>query len=327
MNFLALSLWIAGAWALAAMCIGLARKKRNAQWLPRCFRAENRGKAVEAAVRIGFWAITSAAVALAIVPAQFSPSDLRLIAVISGGALLVHFLAAVVRGERRNWPLNVALGMCLLVVGWQCWMATCAGSGPKAKPIRPPFAGQWLVVQGADSFLTNHHHFSGSQRYAVDLILPQDARMAAGRRPLSSYSAFGAPVLAPFSGEVVRVAGESEDQEVGSMDFSHPAGNLVVLRHPDGCFFLVGHLQKGSIAVRPGEQVGAGQLIGRCGNSGTTSQPHLHLQLMTQADYEAPGNKPLPMVFRNDQEGSRPLWPRRNLLVAGVEGSQASRSR
>jgi murein DD-endopeptidase MepM/ murein hydrolase activator NlpD len=67
------------------------------------------------------------------------------------------------------------------------------------------------------------------------------------------------------------------------MDAKNPAGNYVLLDHGDGEYSLLAHLIPGSLAVKPADRVVAGQLLGRCGNSGHSSEPHLHYHLQTSA--------------------------------------------
>ncbi|HVX57111.1 MAG TPA: peptidoglycan DD-metalloendopeptidase family protein, partial [Candidatus Saccharimonadales bacterium] len=69
-----------------------------------------------------------------------------------------------------------------------------------------------------------------------------------------------------------------------------------------GVFVILAHLEQGSILVRPGERVSEGTEIGRCGNSGNTSVPHLHIHAQPRARV-APGSMPgIPIVFGNRKE-------------------------
>lgn len=60
-------------------------------------------------------------------------------------------------------------------------------------------------------------------------------------------------------------------------------------------FLALCHLRRGSIAVRPGQRVEVGERLGACGNSGNSTEPHLHLQAMTSADPSRA--RPLPITF------------------------------
>ena len=71
------------------------------------------------------------------------------------------------------------------------------------------------------------------------------------------------------------------DQAQGEMDPANPPGNHVVIDHGNEEYSLLAHLQQNSVTVSVGEEINAGQQIGRCGNSGNTSEPHLHYHLQT----------------------------------------------
>ncbi|WP_442814415.1 M23 family metallopeptidase [Streptomyces sp. NBC_01808] len=120
------------------------------------------------------------------------------------------------------------------------------------------------------------------------------------------FPAFGAPVLAPAAGRVVTVAGSAHrdhrarntvlglaylmvvEQVVRSAaagtGIGAIVGNHVVLELEDGSYALFAHLRRGSATVREGEAVRAGQQLAACGNSGNSSEPHLHFQLMDGPD-------------------------------------------
>ncbi len=107
---------------------------------------------------------------------------------------------------------------------------------------------------------------------------------------LGDYHAFGAPVVAPVAGRVWRCEGTIPDNPPGGSD-TRPGrnfGNHVLLRTPDGVFVLLGHLRQHSLAVGAGDWVEAGTPIGACGNSGRSTQPHVHLQAQMLEDPGAP---------------------------------------
>ena len=61
-------------------------------------------------------------------------------------------------------------------------------------------------------------------------------------------------------------------------------GNTLVLKTAAEEYILMAHLKEGSIVVQKGQQVGQGDLLGECGNSGNSTEPHLHLQLQNTRD-------------------------------------------
>ncbi len=76
-------------------------------------------------------------------------------------------------------------------------------------------------------------------------------------------------------------------------------GNHVVIEIGPEKFVLLAHLMKDSVVVREGDPVRRGDKIARCGNSGNTSEPHLHLQVQNRADFDAPGLRTHPIFFSN----------------------------
>ena len=85
---------------------------------------------------------------------------------------------------------------------------------------------------------------------------------------------------------------------MGQTDAESPVGNHVVIALGPARYVLLAHLRRGSVAVVEGQVVRAGDLVGRCGNSGNTTQPHLHLQVQSRADFRAKDLKTYPIVFR-----------------------------
>lgn len=145
-----------------------------------------------------------------------------------------------------------------------------------AHPLRD---ARWYVVQGGSYSTLNNHNHVPAQRFAIDMtITGADGRRADGLYPpdLSSYFAYGKPVTAPCDGIVVSLNASAADQRIGTSDDEHPAGNYVAIAC-NGYTIVVAHLQPGSIEARLDGAVQAGAMLGRIGNSGNTSEPHLHL--------------------------------------------------
>jgi murein DD-endopeptidase MepM/ murein hydrolase activator NlpD len=69
------------------------------------------------------------------------------------------------------------------------------------------------------------------------------------------------------------------ENEPGAPNPSVVPGNYILVRHSDSLYSVYEHLQPGKIAVRQGENVRRGAVIGNCGNSGNSTEPHLHFQL------------------------------------------------
>ncbi len=149
-------------------------------------------------------------------------------------------------------------------------------------PLRLPFEGAWQVFWGGRMPEQNHHAVDRGQRFALDLLVVEDGSTHAGDGlALEDYHCWDRPILAPAAGVAAAVVDGLPDQPPGTMDPENPAGNHVVLDLGNDEYAFLAHLRQGSVTVKPGERVESGQEIGRCGNSGNTSEPHLHIHLQT----------------------------------------------
>ena len=149
-----------------------------------------------------------------------------------------------------------------------------------------PVEGEWLVLWGGRNVFANYHYEHETQRYAYDFIQTEDGSSHRGDPSKNeSYYAYGQPILAPQDGTVVQVVNDIKDNDpVGTMNKEHPAGNVVVIDHGNGEFSILAHLQEGSAKVKPGDTVKKGDHVGLCGNSGNSSEPHLHYQVSDRSD-------------------------------------------
>lgn len=204
-------------------------------------------------------------------------------------------VVAIVRpgnGERRRVELAIPVA-----AGWT------------RNEYRVPLDGAWLLrsVPG----VTSHHRFNAATEFAVDFWKVDSAgaiHQGEGRAPDQFYG-FGAPIRAAADGVVestenevpqdwgerVRRAGETNDQyRQRLMRFNirtiaeNPRrgliGNYVVIRHPNGEWSVYGHLKMGSVRVRPGDSVRAGQQIAEVGDTGDSHLVHLHFQVNVGPD-------------------------------------------
>ncbi len=148
-------------------------------------------------------------------------------------------------------------------------------------PLRLPFEGQWYVFWGGDTRALNKHHGTPNQRYAFDfLAVDTNGKSYKGDGTANEdYYAFGREVLAPADGIVTDVIQGVRDNRPGSMNPYSGLGNAVFIRHAEYEISVLAHFQQYSIVVKAGDRVKAGQVLGRCGNSGNSSEPHLHYHL------------------------------------------------
>jgi hypothetical protein len=149
----------------------------------------------------------------------------------------------------------------------------------------------------------NYHAITPDQRWAYDLLVEP---YLSGSSELADYGCYGVPVLAPASGHVTRAHDGEPDQVPGqvSNNFTAPLGNHVIIELPTGTYLVLAHLREGSVVVETGDTVEEGQPLGECGNSGNTSEPHIHIHHQRQDPTEFPINfaNGLPLYFR-DHDG------------------------
>lgn len=173
-------------------------------------------------------------------------------------------------------------------------------------PLRLPFSGEWFVFWGGRDVIDNYHVVAPDQRFAYDLVIAKNGRTHTGSGSQNTdFFCFGQPILAPADGIVVEAVDGIADNTPGRMNAAQPAGNQVVLDHGNGEFSFFAHLQRGSVAVQRGTQVRTGDMLGRCGNSGHSSEPHLHYHLQNTAEFGRGAG--LPAQFTNYISNGKPV--------------------
>jgi murein DD-endopeptidase MepM/ murein hydrolase activator NlpD len=151
-----------------------------------------------------------------------------------------------------------------------------------------PFKGRWVVFWGGDTLEVNHHHDVPAQKFAFDILgMDESGKTHSGDGFRNEeYFCFGREILAPADGVVVEAIDGVRDNQPGSMNPYCLVGNCVVIQHRTNEFSVLAHFQRGSVAVKAGGTVKRGQLLGKCGNSGNSSEPHLHYHLQNSAIFQ-----------------------------------------
>lgn len=156
-------------------------------------------------------------------------------------------------------------------------------------PLGP---GEYLVASGGGSAAVNGHFLTlhptterqrayRGQSYAVDLIgLGSWGMRAPGWRPSdpAAYAIFGKTVFAPCDGTVIAAKDGMPDMPVPTTDTSRLEGNHVIVQCGDVAVLLA-HFERDSVSVEVGDVVETGQPVGRVGNSGQSTEPHLHIHV------------------------------------------------
>jgi urea transporter len=159
------------------------------------------------------------------------------------------------------------------------------GAEPESVPLRAPFFGSWRVYQGFDG----PHTHQPPWQHALDFIITEQGRSFrnAGHR-LQDFHCFDLPVLSPCHGTVARCLDELPDNPPGEVDSNNNWGNFLLIRLDSGLYVLLAHLRQHSLTVIEGERLTPGQPVARCGNTGRSPQPHLHLHVQTTAVLGSP---------------------------------------
>ena len=150
-----------------------------------------------------------------------------------------------------------------------------------------PFKGEWFTVWGGDTKAQNYHVISKTQKNAFDfLIIGKNGRSydRSGTRN-EDYYAFGKPLYAVCDAEVIEVITGVEDNKPGAMNPKQALGNSVTLKTTNDEYIVYAHFEKETLRVKKGQWVKKGQYLGNAGNSGNSTEPHLHLHIQDGPNY------------------------------------------
>ncbi len=179
---------------------------------------------------------------------------------------------------------------------------------PKRNDIkfRMPLEGPVSIAWGGDSADLNRHHDSPIQQFALDIDgvdknnktgvdknsktgVDKNSKTGIGKNTKTKkrahaktnqdYYCFGRNVVAPADGVVTEAIDGIRDNNLGEMNPYMALGNAIFIKHGDHEISVLAHLKQGSVQVRRGQKITQGQIIARCGNSGNSSEPHLHFHL------------------------------------------------
>ncbi|MCB0399365.1 MAG: peptidoglycan DD-metalloendopeptidase family protein [Winogradskyella sp.] len=157
-----------------------------------------------------------------------------------------------------------------------------------------PFKGEWTVIWGGDTKDLNYHVDVESQKGAFDMVITnkEGNSFRTDGKTNEDYYAFGKELIAPCNAEVVMVVDGIKDNVPGEMNPIYIPGNTVVLKTDNNEYLFFAHLKQHSIVVRQGQKLKQGDLLGLCGNSGNSSEPHLHFHIQNVEEmYKATGVK------------------------------------
>jgi len=195
-----------------------------------------------------------------------------------------------VRGERETFALTLSVGANNQIIG--LFIRPYAEIDlPRMERTQTemilPFKGEWTLFWGGDTPEQNYHVGAhASQKYAFDFVI-RDERGRSFRtsgRTNEDFYAFGQELIAPCDGEIILVVDGVKDNMPGAMNPFFPTGNTVILRTDNAEYIIFAHFKQHSIVVKQGQRVKQGDLLGLCGNSGNSSEPHLHFHVQNVED-------------------------------------------
>jgi len=165
---------------------------------------------------------------------------------------------------------------------------------PDSITISLPFLGTWYCWQGFNGSWTHR----GFNQYAYDFVICDATEKTYTNQGiyLTDYYCYGKEVLSPVNGRIIRIVNHLADNVIGSIDSINYWGNEVLIQDNRGFFIKIAHFANASITVVEGQTVYVGTLLGLCGNSGNSPQPHIHIQVQESELFNAPTT---PFIFVN----------------------------
>lgn len=229
-------------------------------------------------------------------------------------------------------PLPFLVYLAVATAAFALFLVRPRHTEREAVELAAPVRGRWVGINSPGSKVPSHGVKAYGQMYAVDLLQPSSPEESSigwslRPRPAASYPSFGQPVLAMADGVIVKVRDSQRDHGARNtwpllawmMTFESFGrelvgaagllGNYIVVEHDHGNFAAYAHLRRGSVGVRPGDRIEQGQHLAQVGNSGNTSEPHLHVQLMDRP--EPTGAAGIPMQWTDvavDPSERDPRW-------------------
>ncbi|MGF3055491.1 M23 family metallopeptidase [Microbacterium sp. YY-01] len=194
-----------------------------------------------------------------------------------------------------------------------------------------PFEGDWLVQHSPANRVPSHGTELFASSYAIDFVpvsrrrtAPFTIRSMFRSESPELFPGFGRPILAPVEGIVVAAHDCEPDHDAYrglpsiryaltqrrrvAAGWSALAGNHIFIAH-EGAVVALCHLHQGSATVRPGQRVQRGDVVGHCGNSGNSTEPHVHVQAFRGDDVR--GANAVPLLFNG-------VLPQNGDIVTGL---------
>lgn len=144
-----------------------------------------------------------------------------------------------------------------------------------------PFKEEWTISWGGDTKELNYHVKNKAQKNAFDIVITNKngKTFKTDGKTNEDYYAFGKELIAPCDAEVVLAVDGVKDNIPGEFNSIYIPGNTVILKTKNNEFLFFAHFKQNSIVVKQGQKIKQGELLGLCGNSGNSSEAHLHYHI------------------------------------------------
>ena len=181
--------------------------------------------------------------------------------------------------------------------------------------ISLPFTGEWLVYQSFNDVWTHQ----GKYKHAYDFTKLKDGKSYENEGLIpSDYHAFGESIVSPVNGYVVDARHDLIDNMIGEIDRINNWGNYIIIKSDLGFYVEISHIMQYSLNVKVGDYLQEGTIIAKCGNSGYSPEPHIHIQAQ-----ELPylGSFTMEFYFSEYIKNSELIFnsiPKKNALISSV---------
>jgi murein DD-endopeptidase MepM/ murein hydrolase activator NlpD len=196
--------------------------------------------------------------------------------------------------------------------------------GSLSTKISLPFSGEWSVYQAFDDKWTH----KGKYKYAYDFVKQKDSKTYKNDGIFKEdYFAFGESILSPVNGYVVDFRQDLVDNYIGEVDRINNWGNYIIIRSDLGFFVEISHIMQNSILVNVGDYIQANTSIAKCGNSGYSPVPHIHIQVQ---EFGLIGSFTKKFIFSEYRKGEKLLLntlPKKDEIIHAIINDRGISSR
>ena len=143
--------------------------------------------------------------------------------------------------------------------------------------ISLPLMGEWHIAQGHNGNIT--HKDEWQHAWDFDIINENNLTYIDEGISLDNYLCYNLPVIAPEDGTIFEIVDGIADNEIGKVNLKNNWGNTIIIKHGDFFYSKLSHIKAGTITNSIGDFVKKGDVVGKCGSSGRSPEPHLHFQM------------------------------------------------